>query len=131
MDFGPEAWPNQGRWVIRKQNRRIDYSGSDYEATVDILATYFVVGISVYEAPSVSEMMASRLVRTITSSTSDSLTIMCVAIRHLFDEEDHAESILAHTLLPFSWAPLLATESEAARREATHSWPKSRKLDGT
>lgn len=59
-DFGPEAWPNQGRWVIRKQERRINYS--DDRADIRVIATYFVVGICVYMAPSVSEVVSSRLV---------------------------------------------------------------------
>jgi len=62
QDFGPEAWPNQGRWVIRKQERRINYS--DDRANIRVLATYFVVGISVYLAPSVTEVLTSRLVST-------------------------------------------------------------------
>lgn len=60
MNYGPEAAPNEGRWVIHKQVRRIDYDNDRSE--VQVLATYFVVGISVYLAPSVGELLTTRLV---------------------------------------------------------------------
>lgn len=47
-------------WVIRKQTRR-KRPGMD-EDEVTILSTYFVVGDSVYMAPSVSSVIGSRMV---------------------------------------------------------------------
>ena len=47
-------------WVIRKQMRKKRPGGED---EVQILATFFVVGDSVYMAPSVSNVVGSRMVR--------------------------------------------------------------------
>ena len=51
---------NSGVWVIRKQNRR-KRPGQDDEITA--LSSYFVVGESVYMAPSVGNILAGRMVR--------------------------------------------------------------------
>lgn len=48
-----------GVWVIRKQIRR-KRSGQEDEITV--LATYFVVGLNIYMAPSVGDILGNRLV---------------------------------------------------------------------
>lgn len=50
-----------GVWVIRKQIRR-KRSGEEDEITV--LATYFVVGLNIYMAPSVGDILSNRLVST-------------------------------------------------------------------
>lgn len=75
-DFGPEKAIGQGLWVIRKQNRRIIYAqggGAAVDAQITVLATYFVVGESIYMARSVSNILSSRLVRcTILSSAKNS-----------------------------------------------------------
>lgn len=51
---------NSGVWVIRKQNRR-KRQGSDDD--VIPISSYFVVGENIYMAPSVSNVLGSRLVR--------------------------------------------------------------------
>ncbi|KAK2731823.1 Mediator of RNA polymerase II transcription subunit 6 [Onygenales sp. PD_40] len=53
-------------WVIRKQMRR-KRAGMDDE--IQVLATYFVVGDSVYMAPSVMKVVGSRMLSTVTSLT--------------------------------------------------------------
>ncbi|MCJ1433727.1 Mediator of RNA polymerase II transcription subunit 6 [Xylographa pallens] len=57
---------NSGVWVIRKQNRR-KRPGQDDEITS--LSSYFVVGESVYMAPSVGNILGGRLLSTVTSLT--------------------------------------------------------------
>ncbi|MCJ1419098.1 Mediator of RNA polymerase II transcription subunit 6 [Xylographa parallela] len=57
---------NSGVWVIRKQNRR-KRPGQDDEITS--LSLYFVVGESVYMAPSVGNILGGRLLSTVTSLT--------------------------------------------------------------
>lgn len=58
-DFGPEAPIGEGQWVIRKQMRR-KRGGAEDELTV--LANYFVVGDHVYMAPSINNILGSKLV---------------------------------------------------------------------
>ncbi|EEP78207.1 conserved hypothetical protein [Uncinocarpus reesii 1704] len=53
-------------WVIRKQMRRRGIGGQD---DVQILATYFVVGDSVFMAPSVWSVVGRRMLSTVTSLT--------------------------------------------------------------
>lgn len=50
-----------GVWVIRKQ-KRTKVPGRDDD--IEVLATYFVVGLNVYMAPSVGDILSGRLVRT-------------------------------------------------------------------
>ena len=52
--------PNSGVWVIRKQNRR---KRPGLEDEITALSSYFVVGESVYMAPSVGNVLGGRLVR--------------------------------------------------------------------
>lgn len=47
-----------GVWVIRKQTRR-KMNGEEDE--IKVLATYFVVGLNVYMAPSVGDILSNRL----------------------------------------------------------------------
>jgi mediator of RNA polymerase II transcription subunit 6 len=49
-----------GVWVIRKQTRRKAVGGPD---EITIHQTYFVVGEHVYQAPTLGDVLASRLVR--------------------------------------------------------------------
>lgn len=59
--FGPEVEPNLGTFVIRKQERRwVD--GDPQNAELTVLATYYVVGLVVYMANSISDVITSRLV---------------------------------------------------------------------
>ncbi|OAX80443.1 hypothetical protein ACJ72_05224 [Emergomyces africanus] len=70
-------------WVIRKQTRKkrtgsgsasaSGVAGGDDE--IQVLATYFVVGDSVYMAPSVLKIIGSRMLSTVTSLTK----ALCVA----------------------------------------------------
>lgn len=62
-----ETGPNAGTgiWVINKQNRR-KRQGEEDEVTV--LGTYFISGENIYMAPSLSDILNSRLVRTPTPS---------------------------------------------------------------
>ena len=55
---------NSGVWVIRKQSRR-KRPGLDDEITT--LSSYFVVGESVYMAPSVGNILGGRLVSSATT----------------------------------------------------------------
>ncbi|MCJ1395785.1 Mediator of RNA polymerase II transcription subunit 6 [Xylographa bjoerkii] len=57
---------NSGVWVIRKQTRR-KRQGQEDEITP--LSSYFVVGESVYMAPSVGNILRGRLLSTVTSLT--------------------------------------------------------------
>jgi mediator of RNA polymerase II transcription subunit 6 len=50
---------NSGVWVIRKQNRRKNHGRED-ELTP--LSAYFVIGENIYMAPSVGNILTSRLV---------------------------------------------------------------------
>ena len=51
---------NSGVWVIRKQNRR---KRSGYEDEVTLLSSYFVIGENIYMAPSVGNVIGSRMAR--------------------------------------------------------------------
>lgn len=55
-----------GIWVIRKQNRR---KRQGYEDEVTVLSTYFLVGENIYMAPSVANVIGSRLVKFIKPCT--------------------------------------------------------------
>lgn len=48
-----------GVWVIRKQMRR----KRDPEDDIEVLATYFIVGENIYMAPSLGDILSSRIVR--------------------------------------------------------------------
>lgn len=58
-----ETGPNAGTgiWVINKQNRRKRQGEED---EVSVLGTYFISGENIYMAPSLSDILNSRLVRT-------------------------------------------------------------------
>lgn len=58
-----ETGPGQGTgvWVIRKQMRK--KRGPDHEDEVTVLAVYYVIGQNIYPAPSLMDMMSSKLVR--------------------------------------------------------------------
>jgi mediator of RNA polymerase II transcription subunit 6 len=63
-----ETGPGMGTgvWVIRKQTRRKRY---DEEDEITIHASYFVVGENIYMAPTLADILASRLVRPNLSAT--------------------------------------------------------------
>lgn len=50
----------EGEWVIRKQNRRKRHGMED---EVTVLGTYFIIGETIYTAPTAGDVIASRLVR--------------------------------------------------------------------
>lgn len=60
MEFDKEGKPVKGGvWVIRKQERR---KGADKgKDALETLATYYIVGESVYQAPSVGDILGTRL----------------------------------------------------------------------
>ena len=57
-----ETGPGMGTgvWVIRKQTRRKQYQDED---EVTIHASYFIVGENIYMAPTLGDILASRIVR--------------------------------------------------------------------
>jgi len=62
---GVDGGEDTGVWVIRKQNRR---KRQGFEDEITILSSYFVVGENVYMAPSVANVLGSRMVRLRTPS---------------------------------------------------------------
>ena len=57
IEYTPSAGsPENGVWVIRMQNRRSPTSAV-------ILATYYISGENVYQAPSVGAVLQNRMVR--------------------------------------------------------------------
>lgn len=50
---------NSGVWVIRKQNRHKRAGGED---EIEPISSYFVVGDSIYMAPTIMSVLSSRLV---------------------------------------------------------------------
>lgn len=48
-----------GVWVIRKQNRT---KVPGREDDVEVLATYFLVGLNIYMAPAVGDIISGRMV---------------------------------------------------------------------
>lgn len=58
-----ETGPGQGTgvWVIRKQMRK--KRGPEHEDEVTPLAVYYVIGQNIYPAPTLMDMMSSKLVR--------------------------------------------------------------------
>ena len=69
-EYTGEAPPGQGRWVIRKQNRR-KIAGRDDD--VSVLAAYYVIGGAIYKAPSVASLLRNRLVLVTSSTLEQSL----------------------------------------------------------
>ena len=61
---------NSGVWVIRKQNRRKRQGMQD---EVMPISSYYIVGENVYMAPSVENVIGSRIVRGLDSIRSRKL----------------------------------------------------------
>ena len=55
----PDQGGDSGIWVIRKQDRR---KGDGTNDNVTILGTYFIIGENVYQAPSVRDIISSKMV---------------------------------------------------------------------
>ncbi|KZF21371.1 MED6-domain-containing protein [Xylona heveae TC161] len=86
MPLGPPDENTTGAWIIRKQIRR-KRPGAEDEITV--LSSYFVVGENIYMAPSVSNVIGSRMLSTVTSltrflSTASSLPIFSPSLGHIY-----------------------------------------------
>lgn len=64
-----ETGPGMGTgvWIIRKQTRRKRYQGEEDEITIH--SSYFVVGENIYMAPTLADILASRIM-TISSAIS-------------------------------------------------------------
>ncbi|KAM0797642.1 MED6 mediator subfamily complex component-domain-containing protein [Usnea florida] len=77
---------NSGVWVIRKQHRRKRQGAQD---EVTGISSYYVVGENVYMAPSVTNILSSRLLSTVTSltkllSTASSLPSFTPSLGHVY-----------------------------------------------
>jgi len=57
-EFGPGAV-----WVINKQLRKKRFA---FEDDISVLATYFIVGINIYKAPTLADIISSRIVGSLT-----------------------------------------------------------------
>ena len=55
----PEQGGDSGIWVLRKQDRR---KGEGAKDVITVLGTYFIIGENVYQAPSVGDIIGSKLV---------------------------------------------------------------------
>ncbi|MCJ1385117.1 Mediator of RNA polymerase II transcription subunit 6 [Xylographa soralifera] len=106
---------NSGVWVIRKQNRR-KRPGQDDEITP--LSSYFVVGESVYMAPSVGNILGGRLLSTVTSLTKFLATASSLPI---------FTPSLGYTYLP----PVAKPASTASSHQATQISKESTPLPDT
>lgn len=77
---------HNGVWVIRKQNRR-KRQGLQDEVTG--ISSYFVMGENVYMAPSVGNILSSRLVPPLYSKKPiETLSDNCTALDREFLEQD-------------------------------------------
>lgn len=55
----PEQGGDSGIWIIRKQDRR---KGEGTKDVITVLGTYFVIGENIYQAPSVGDIIGSKMV---------------------------------------------------------------------
>ena len=75
---------HNGVWVIRKQSRR-KIPGSEDEITP--ISLYFVVGENVYMAPSVGNILGSRLVRMVKTQPKLRSGLSCIVVDcNIFNE---------------------------------------------
>ena len=82
-DFGRDPVIGEGQWVIRKQRRRKRADGHD---EITVLGTYFVIGENIYMAPSVYNVIGSKLVSAISVMAYTSSELILKALHHYFDE---------------------------------------------
>ncbi|MCJ1401379.1 Mediator of RNA polymerase II transcription subunit 6 [Xylographa trunciseda] len=108
---GGQIVSNSGVWVIRKQNRRKRPGEEDEVAP---LSSYFVVGESVYMAPSVGNILGGRLLSTVTSLTKFLATASSLPI---------FTPSLGYTYLPFVAKPVSAPGSLQATQTSKESTP--------
>ncbi|KAI9843026.1 MAG: Mediator of RNA polymerase II transcription subunit 6 [Sclerophora amabilis] len=108
---GPDG--ETGAWVIRKQIRRRKAGTDDGSSEVEVLSTYFVVEDCIYMAPSVGNVLGTRLLSTVTSltkflSTASSLPTFTPAQGHTYSRPQTGPS-----------ASLLPSQSSRASKETT------------
>lgn len=73
MDYGnPDCAESNGRWVIRKQIRTKQDGLAD---GINVLATYFVIGETIYMAPSIAKILSGKLVSDSTSHDPQDLIL--------------------------------------------------------
>ncbi|EEQ32631.1 Mediator of RNA polymerase II transcription subunit 6 [Microsporum canis] len=99
-------------WVIRKQNRR---RLPGMQEDVQILATYFVVGDSVYMAPSLMSVVGRRMLSTVTSLTK----ILPVASKELLFMPSHGHTYTAPIQRHTEPSQVGVPQSAQAGKEAT------------
>ncbi|EGE00503.1 Mediator of RNA polymerase II transcription subunit 6 [Trichophyton tonsurans CBS 112818] len=99
-------------WVIRKQNRRRQ---PGMQEEVQILATYFVVGDSVYMAPSLMSVVGRRMLSTVTSLTK----VLPVASKQLLFTPSHGHTYTPPIQKHTEASQTTATQSAQAGKEAT------------
>lgn len=103
-----ETGPGQGTgvWVIRKQMRK--KRGPDHEDEVTVLAVYYVIGQNVYPAPSLMDMMSSKLVR--------SMLVFCFEHQRLV--ANHPYCTRPRYLMPLATFSNLQTAYKSGRLRA-------------
>lgn len=84
-----ETGPGQGTgvWVIRKQTRKKRGGNLDDEVTVH--ASYYVIGQNIYPAPSLMDMMSSKLVRKQSESSREPRSCSVFADNYVFTRQPY------------------------------------------
>lgn len=97
-----------GVWVIRKQNRRKSLNPNE-EDEITVLATYFVVGLNVYMAPSVGDILSTRLL---------SITVSMKQLVETIYSVTKFTPATGHTYLPpKAISRITATTAQGSREE--------------
>lgn len=94
---------HNGVWVIKKQNRR-KRQGMDDEITP--ISSYFVVGENIYMAPSIGNVLESRLVRFLEKYFLDSGWSTYLAFGSIFSHENAIDCICTTIVYAFDWSYL-------------------------
>ena len=105
---GPNGKEISNIWVIAKQNRQKRMGIDDQ---VIVLAYYYIVGDSIYQAPSVAKVLTNRLVRGYANTKYCRLTFT-VVIRDVFD----ADALYCCTTADFhsiTWQHILSSRPDA------------------
>lgn len=107
---GASGVEDTGAWVIRKQNRR-KRQGAEDEITV--LSTYFVIGENVYMAPSVGNVLGSRMVCLHTVSylavDAESTAIYCFV-----SHQAPLNGFVTTNIQTLSWLHIYATDTKVS-----------------
>nr|KMM63785.1 hypothetical protein CPAG_00139 [Coccidioides posadasii RMSCC 3488] len=103
-------------WVIRKQMRRRSAAMGGQD-DVQVLATYFVVGDSVFMAPSVWSVVGRRMLSTVTSLTK----VLSTASALLTFSPSYGHSYLPH--VPKSLEPTQLSQQSAQQSKETTPMP--------